>query len=226
MDKMDTIRIGTLGAGMMAEALAGQWVRAGHEVMVGGRSPGKAADLARRIGARAGTLAEAAAFGDAILLAVRGGGLVATLEQAGAADGALAGKTVIDCGNAVDVSDFSLVTWDGKSLAEQAQHLAPGSHVVKAFNLAHAKVWQMAPPAFDGRALAVPFAGDDEGRKVASRLIADLGGEPLDAGDLRQARHLEAMAIVIIRLLFSGYDPYSVFAFVSPGRTGRPFTSR
>jgi predicted dinucleotide-binding enzyme len=128
--------------------------------------------VARRIGARAGTLAEAATFGDAVLLAVRRGGLVATLEQAGAADGALAGKTVIDCGNAVDVSDFSLVTWDGKSLAEQAQHLAPGSHVVKAFNLAHAKVWQMTPPVFDG------------------------------------------------------YDPYSVFAFVSPGRTGEPVTSR
>lgn len=72
----------------------------------------------------------------------------------------------------MDVSDFSLVTWDGKSLAEQAQHLAPGSHVVKAFNLAHAKVWQMTPPVFDG------------------------------------------------------YDPYSVFAFVSPGRTGEPVTSR
>jgi 8-hydroxy-5-deazaflavin:NADPH oxidoreductase len=220
------MRVGTLGAGMMTEALAGQWVRAGHEVMVGGRSREKAAALARRIGARAGTLAEAAEFGEAVLLAVRSQGLVTTLEQAGAGEGSLAGKTVVDCGNAVDISDFSLVTWDGKSLAEQAQHLAPGSHVVKAFNLAHAKVWQMTPPVFDRRPLAVPFAGDEEGKKVASRLIADVGCEPLDAGDLRQARHLEAMAIVIIRLLFGGYDPYSVFAFVSPGRTGQPPASR
>jgi len=211
---------------MMTEALAGHWVRAGHEVMVGGRSPGKAAETASRIGARPGTLAEAAAFGEAMLLAVRRDGLVTTLEQARAGEGSLAGKTVIDCGNAVDVSDFSLVTWEGKSLAEQAQHLAPGSHVVKAFNLAHAKVWQMNPPAFDGRPLAVPFAGDEEGKKVAHQLIADVGSEPLDTGDLRQARHLEAMAIVVIRLLFSGYDPHSVFAFVSPGRTGQPFTSR
>jgi len=133
---------------------------------------------------------------------------------------------VIDCGNAVDVSDFSLVTWEGKSLAEQAQHFTPGSHVVKAFNLCHAKVWQMTPPVFDGRPLAVPFAGDDKGKETARLLIADLGCDPLDAGDLRQARHLEAMAIVIIRLLFGGYDPCSAFAFVSPGRTGQPFTSR
>jgi predicted dinucleotide-binding enzyme len=220
------MRIGTLGAGMMTEALAAGWVRAGHEVMVGGRTPEKAAAVAERIGARAGTLSEAARFGDAALLAVRRDGLVTTLEQAGAEQGTLAGKTVIDCGNTVDTSDFSLVTWEGKSLAEQAQRLAPGSHVVKAFNLAHAKVWQMTPPVFDGRPLAVPFAGDDEGKRVAGRLIADLGCEPLDAGDLRQARHLEAMAIVIIRLLFGGYDPYSVFAFVSPGRTGSATGSR
>jgi predicted dinucleotide-binding enzyme len=154
---------------MMTEALAGQWSRAGHEVLVGGRSPDKSAALAERIGARAGTLAEAAEFGDAVLLAVRCEGLADTLEQAGAVSGALAGKTVIDCGNAVDITDFSLVSWEGKSLAEQAQHLAPGSHVVKAFNLCHAKVWQMRPPVFNGSPLAVPFAGGDEGMGTACR---------------------------------------------------------
>ena len=51
-------------------------------------------------------------------------------------------------------------------------------------------------------------------------MIADLGCEPLDTGDLTQARHLEAMGAVIVRLLFGGYDPCSVFAFVSPGKTG------
>lgn len=220
------MRIGVLGAGMMAEALAGAWVQAGHEVLIGGRTPQKSAELAKRIGASAGTLREAAEFGEVILLAVRREGLAETLERAGAPEGTLAGKTVIDCGNAVDVTDFSLVTWEGKSLAEQAQHLAPGSHVVKAFNQAHARVWQMMPPSFDGRPLAVPFAGDDEGKKIARTLITDLGAEPLDAGDLSQARHLEAMAIVVIRLLFSGYDPHSAFAFVGPGKTSPAFSSR
>lgn len=220
------MRIGVLGAGMMAEALAEAWVQAGHEVLIGGRTPQKSAELAKRIGASAGTLREAAEFGEVILLAVRREGLAETLERAGAPEGTLAGKTVIDCGNAVDVTDFSLVTWEGKSLAEQAQHLAPGSHVVKAFNQAHARVWQMMPPSFDGRPLAVPFAGDDEGKKIARTLITDLGAEPLDAGDLSQARHLEAMAIVVIRLLFSGYDPHSAFAFVGPGKTGPAFSSR
>lgn len=149
------------------------------------------------------------------------------LLAAGAGEGTLAGKTVIDCGNAVDTSDFSQVTFDGgTSMAEEVARLAPGARVVKAFNQAHAAVWQLRPPSAGGRPLAVPFAGDEDGKQVASRLIADLGAEPLDTGDLRQARDLEAMAIVIIRLLFSGYDPLSVFAFTSPGRTGEAITSR
>src|ERR1700677_3827452 len=114
---MCLMRIGTLGAGMMTEVLGGRWVRAGHEVLVGGRSPDKTAELAKRIGATAGTLAEAASFGDAVLLAVKRQGIAEALAPAA---GALAGKTIIDCGNAVDTSDFSLVTWEGKSLAEYA----------------------------------------------------------------------------------------------------------
>ena len=84
----------------------------------------------------------------------------------------------------------------------------------------------MTPPHFDGRPLAVPFAGDDHGKDVSRQLITDPGCEPLDAGDVRQARHLEAMAIVIVRLLLGGYNPYSVFAFTGPGRTDQPVSSR
>lgn len=221
------MKIGVLGAGMMTEALAAGWVQAGHEVLIGGRTADKAAGLAKRIGARAGTLREAAEFGDAVLIAVRLAGLEETLRAAGAPEGALAGKTVIDCGNAVNVSDFSLVTFEGgTSMAEEVARLSPGAHVVKAFNQAHATVWRMRPPAFAGGPLAVPFAGDEDGKATARTLITDLGAEPLDAGDLKQARHLEAMAIVVIRLLFAGYDPLSVFAFSSPGRTGEAIASR
>jgi 8-hydroxy-5-deazaflavin:NADPH oxidoreductase len=203
------------------------WVRAGHEVFIGGRAPEKAAALARRIGARVGTLREAAEFGDAVLVAVRLAGLTDTLREAGGPDGTLAGETVIDCGNAVDLTDFSQITFEGgTSMAEEVARLAPGAHVVKAFDQAHAAVWRMRPPAFDGRPFAVPFAGDERGRQTARTLITDLGAEPLDAGDLTQARHLEAMAIVVIRVLFAGYDPPSVFAFSTSGRTGEAITSR
>jgi predicted dinucleotide-binding enzyme len=220
-----TMKIGVLGAGMMSEALAGPWVRAGHEVLIGGRTPDKAAELARRIGARSGSLREAAEFGEVVLLAVRQDGVARTLEEAGAGVGSLAGKTLIDCGNSVDVTDFSLVTWDGRSIAEEARRLAPGSFVVKAFNMAHAEVWR-EPRDVDGRPFAVPFAGDEEGKEAVVRLIADLGCTPLDAGDLTQARHLEAAAIIVIRQLFCGAAPHSVFAWVSEGRSGGAVSRR
>jgi 8-hydroxy-5-deazaflavin:NADPH oxidoreductase len=222
--KENDMKIGVLGAGMMTEALAGQWVQAGHDVLIGGRNASKTAELAKRIGARAGTLREAAEFGDVILLAVLREGLEQTLKDAGAAEGTLAAKTVIDCGNAVDLTDFSQVTWDGRSMAEQVQRLAPGSFVVKAFNMAYAGVWR-EPRTVEGRPLAVPFAGDEEGKDAARRLITDLGADPLDAGDLSQARHLEAAAIVVIRLLRSGHDLHSVFAWVSVGKAAQASTS-
>src|SRR3954447_21855427 len=57
------MRMGIFGAGAMAEALGSGWVKAGHEVMVGGRTPAKAAELASRIGAVDGGLREVAGFG-------------------------------------------------------------------------------------------------------------------------------------------------------------------
>jgi 8-hydroxy-5-deazaflavin:NADPH oxidoreductase len=49
---------------------------------------------------------------------------------------------------------------------------------------------------------------------MTRRLITDLGGEPVSIGDLRQAHHLEAMAAVVISLLYGGRDPYPVFNLV------------
>ncbi|MER7174950.1 NADPH-dependent F420 reductase [Streptomyces mesophilus] len=209
------MKIGVLGAGRMTEALAGRWITAGHEVFIGGRTPDKAAGLAERLGAAgSGSLREAAGYGDVVLLAVLREGLEDTLAAAGAAEGALAGKTVVDVGNSVDTTTYTQVTWDGRSMSERAAELAPGSHLVKAFNLAYSEVWK-TPPLYGGRPLAVPYAGDDEAKPAARRLIEDVGASPLDAGDLSQTRHLEAMGAVVIRRLFGGADLSSTFAFLA-----------
>ncbi|WP_308208835.1 NAD(P)-binding domain-containing protein [Actinoalloteichus caeruleus] len=44
------MRIGILGTGTMASALGAGWVRAGHEVVVGGRSRDRARRLAHGLG--------------------------------------------------------------------------------------------------------------------------------------------------------------------------------
>lgn len=211
------MKLGVLGAGVMAGALVPAWRRAGHEVMIGGRTAAKAAELAAATGSSHGTLREAAEFGDVVLVAIRWEGVRQTLADAGAADGVLRDKTIIDCTNPVEVEDFTLVTPPGRSLAEEISELT-GSNVVKAFNLCEASVWRMDPPRFDDRPLVVPVAGDEAAKQVGARLIADVGAVYLDAGPLRQAVHLEAMAAIVIRQLWNGADPRSVFNWLSPRR--------
>jgi predicted dinucleotide-binding enzyme len=133
------MKIGVLGAGRMAEALVLHWLAAGHDVLIGGRTVPRARALAARLGARGGTLREAAEFGDAVLLAVLYAGIDATLREAGAEDGVLADKPLLDCNNPVEIERFTLDTEPGTSLAEG---IAAGTRarVVKGLNLAHAEV--------------------------------------------------------------------------------------
>lgn len=197
------MRIGIIGTGNMADALGTQWARAGHEVMVGGRDPVKAAATARKIGGVAGTMDEAAGFGEVVLLAVSWAGVAEVLA---AVD--LRGRVVIDCVNPIPDERLLLAT-EGVSVAEQVA--AVGARVVKAFNLCHMDVWRMTPPVFDGRPLAVPLCGDDPGALAAVRtLVTDLGCTPVDGGGLERAGLLEATAAFMIGLWFTGADAQAV----------------
>ncbi|EPH43426.1 putative F420-dependent NADP reductase [Streptomyces aurantiacus JA 4570] len=183
----------------MADALGAQWVRAGHEVWVGGRDEGRAAVLAGRIGAVGhGSLRAAAEFGDgAVLNALP---YAAGIGVVGGLEGALRGRVVVDCGNPVGAG-FALLTEGGPSAAERLAAAAPGARVVKAFNLCHESVWRLAPPVFDGRRLAVPVCGDDEAALgVVRELVRDIGCVPYDAGGLGRAGLVEATAALLIGL--------------------------
>lgn len=207
----DTKRIGFLGAGQMTRALAPGWLAAGYDVTVGGHDGAKAGAVADELGAAAGSLVEAAEFCDVAILAVRWEGVDATLETVG---DRLRGKVLVDVTNPVEVEGFGLVTPPGTSMAEQVQRTT-GARVVKAFNLAQASVWT-SPREVDGVPLAVPVATDDAvAREIAAGLATALGATVLDAGELRHARHLEAMAAVVIRRLFAGDPASSTFAWVA-----------
>ncbi|MCK2217114.1 NAD(P)-binding domain-containing protein [Actinomadura sp. ATCC 31491] len=187
-------------------------------MMVAGRTAGKAQTLARKWGGRAGGFREVAEFADIALVAVLYQGMPATLAEIG---DALRGKPLIDCNNPVEIERFTLVTEPGRSMAQDIGQ-ATGGHVVKAFNLCHARVWQMDPPVFDGRRLVVPYCGDHSAANDMTRqLITDIGGEPLSIGGLQHALHLEGMAAIVISLLFGGRDPHTVFNLVD----GAPVTA-
>ncbi|MEV0231661.1 NAD(P)-binding domain-containing protein [Nonomuraea sp. NPDC050786] len=202
------MRIGILGAGGMADALGTQWARAGHEVMISGRdaaaSAARAASMtaqAEGAAVRAGSWAEAAEFGEVVMVAVRQAGLAGVLRAAGAA---LRGKPVIDVANAEGPFDPT------RPIATMIHDLT-GGHVVKAFNLCHVDVWRMTPPVFDGRPLAVPLCGDDPAALAAVRtLVTDLGCTPVDGGGLGRAMLLEATAAFMIGLWFGGADAQAV----------------
>lgn len=191
------MRIGIFGAGGMAEALGGQWAKAGHEVMVAARDRPKAAKISPRVG----TWEETARASEVILLAVPAPSVMEVL----AAAGNLAGKILIDCTNAVGPGAVLTVPDQAARIAAAA----PDAHVVKAFNLCHVDVWRMTPPVFGGRPLAVPICGDKVGE--VSELVRDLGCVPLVAGGLDRAALMEATMAFTVGLWFDGHDAQACF---------------
>ncbi|MGX1805548.1 NADPH-dependent F420 reductase [Nocardia sp. NPDC055321] len=202
------MRIGIIGAGAMARALGGGWAAAGHEIVVGARDAERAAAAAAEIGggARGGTVADAARFGDAVLLAVP----VSALSEVLAA-GDYAGRTIVDCTNAFAPDSGKFVLTED-AVAERIAATAAGAHVVKAFNLCAAEVWAGSAREFDGQPLLVPLCGDDSAAvaRVAA-LARDLKLEPFHAGGLAQARYIEATSAFVVGQWFGGHDARSMF---------------
>lgn len=213
------MKIGFIGYGSMAEALAGKWAGR-HELFVGGRDAEKARSLAMRLGHGAGhgNEAEAAAFGEVVVLATRHEVVLEAVQAAGG-PAAFAGKTVLDINNPVEPKADSIPKrYEGElSLAEALARHLPGAQVVKAFNMCQAKVWAMPDPTFDGRKLVAMLAGDDDAAKSqVAELVRDVGAEPADIGQLVHARLLEAAAALVIKLLSAGRDPFTVLNLIQP----------
>ncbi|GGK72022.1 NADP oxidoreductase [Sphaerisporangium melleum] len=222
------MRIGILGSGNLAEGLGTGWVSAGHEVLIGGRSPARTRDLAGRLGrgARAVTPREAVAGRDAVLLAVSWDGVEEMLRSAGAAQGSLDGVPLIDPTNAVEHGVGVLLTGPGESAAQRISALAPGAHVVKAFHLFPAGQWAKATGE-DGSSVTVAMCGDDAAAlDVVGGLVRDVGAVPAVLGPLKRARQLEEVAGFVIGLAFAGLDPASAVPHVpAPAAPGDATTA-
>jgi 8-hydroxy-5-deazaflavin:NADPH oxidoreductase len=205
--KGEAMQIGILGTGTLAAALAEGWARAGHEVVVGGRSEEKARQLADRLGPQVSAAGprEVVAGRDAVLLAVSWSGIEEMLRLAGAAEGSLAGTPLIDPTNAVEHGVGVLLTGAGESAAQRIASLAPGAHVVKAFHLFASTQWTSETDP-----VTVVMCGDDPAAvEIVGSLVRDVGGLPAVLGPLDRARQLEEVAGFVIGLAFSGVDPNS-----------------
>lgn len=208
------MQIGILGTGTLAAALGESWARAGHQLVVGGRSQAKAEELAARLGrgVRAVALREVVIGRDAVLLAVSWDGVEDMLRAVGASGGSLAGTPLIDPTNAVEHGVGVLLTGHGDSMAKRIAGLAPGAHVVKAFHLFPAEQWSRPP---DEAPVTVAICGDEPGALgVVSELVRDAGGAPAVLGPLDRVRQLEEVAGFVIGLAFAGTDPSSAIPHI------------
>jgi 8-hydroxy-5-deazaflavin:NADPH oxidoreductase len=186
IEQEHAMRIGILGAGMIGGTLGPLWVKAGHQVRFGTRHPEKLQPLVEGLGpgASSGTAAEAAAFGEVVLLAVP---LAALPELASELSALLAGKVVLDALNPYVNRDGALaqaaVANGQGSALWTASHL-PGAKVVKAFNTVYFKVLESQAHRAGDR-VGIPLAADDdEARDVAARLVRDAGFDPVAVGGL------------------------------------------
>jgi predicted dinucleotide-binding enzyme len=201
------MRVGVLGSGLMGGKLGTLFVRAGHEVVFSyARSREQLERLAREAqgSARAGAPAEAAKEADAVLLAVHWSRLDDVLTQAGD----LSGRVVITCCLPMNDADTALVVAHTSSGAEVLARKIAQAHVVSAFNTVPSEVLFAV---FEGRgASARPslvYCGDDaSSKKIAAKLIGDVGFDPLDAGPLRVARYTEPFGLLVGELAYGGAD--------------------
>jgi predicted dinucleotide-binding enzyme len=184
------MKIGIIGAGMVARAVGAEAVRHGHEVMLSNsRNPDTLFTLVRTLGVRAGTPQQAAEFGDIVLVAIP---LKAYREVPLKP---LEGKIVIDANNYYPDRDGQIPELDDGSTttSELLARFLPKSKVVKAFNAIQAPDVEkegFLPDTSERR--AHPIAGDDQAAKdVVSGLLKEFGFIPVDVGQLAEGRRFE-----------------------------------
>lgn len=180
------MNVGIIGSGSVGTALATGLSAAGHEVVVGSRDP----EANRVENVRVASQRDAAEHGAVVVLALPAGAATTVAAELAAT---LVGKTVVDTANEYPTSDSD------RSLAARVAAAAPDAHVVKTFNTIGANL--MTDPVVEGAAATMFLAGDDaDAVETVAGLAADLGFEPLRAGGLQAAGHLEHLARFWIHL--------------------------
>jgi predicted dinucleotide-binding enzyme len=198
------MKYGVLGTGMVGLAISRRLAQLGHEVMIGTRDPsrssGKLKSLQKTV--KAGTFAQAAAFGE-ILFNVTGGAVsLEALRMAGQAN--LKGKVLVDISNPLDFSKGmppSLLVSNTDSLGEQIQRAFPDTKVVKSLNTVTAAI-MVNPRAVAGGDHDMFVCGNDAAAKeVVTGILKEFGWSHItDLGDLTAARSMEMYLPLWLRL--------------------------
>ena len=184
------MKIGIIGAGFVGRAIGKLAVQAGHQVMLSNsRGPETMFSLRYAVGGEVGTVAEAVAFGDVVVVAIPLSAYRAVPVEP------LAGKIVIDTNNYYHERDGRFPELDARATTTSellAGHL-PRSKIVKAFNAITMKDLESdGRPAGAPDRRALPLAGDDgDAKAVAIKLYDEFGFDAVDVGPLSEGWRFE-----------------------------------
>jgi predicted dinucleotide-binding enzyme len=189
---------GVLGSGEVGQTLAQGLKKHGYEVRIGSRSPAKLGDFSKQTGIPAGTFADVARWGEALVLAVAGTGAEPALAEAGR--DALRGKLVVDVTNPIgddppEGGVLKYFTAANTSLMELLQRTYPEAKFVKAFNSVGSA--RMVNPDFQGTRPTMFYCGDDAAAKATvARILDQFGWDSEDMGGAVGARAIEPLAVL------------------------------
>jgi 8-hydroxy-5-deazaflavin:NADPH oxidoreductase len=196
------MKLAIIGAGNVGGALGAAWAKkAGHDIFFGVRDP-KAENTQKLLSAiggkaRAGTPAEAAAAADVIVVSTPWPATEAAIRSMGN----IKGKVILDTTNPLTRGPDGIGLEIGHSISsgEKVQGWAADASVFKTLNTTG--FGNMADPQFKHGNAVMFVAGDDTANKPkVVNLVGELGFEVIDAGPLRNARLLEAHAMLWIDL--------------------------
>jgi predicted dinucleotide-binding enzyme len=193
------MKIGIIGSGLVATTLASGFLKHGHGVVIGTRDSTKLADWAKaNPKGRVGSFADAAKFGDVVVLAVKGGVVAEAVRAAGAAN--LAGKTVIDATNPIADAPpvngvLKFTTNLDESMMERLQREFAGVHFVKAFNSVGAAC--MVNPQFkEGKPTMFICGNNEAAKQTVAKILDQFGWETTDMGKVEAARAIEPLCML------------------------------
>lgn len=194
------MKVGILGSGIVGQTLGTGFLKYGHQVKIGTGNSNKLNDWLKSAGSNAsvGSFAEAASFGEIIVLAVKGTAALKVLEKA--SSNYLAGKTIIDATNPIEEVPpvngvLKFFTNQNSSLMEELQSKYPQANFVKAFSCVGNAL--MINPDFGGQRPTMFIAGnDDDSKNVVKKILDTFGWEVEDMGKAEAARAIEPLCIL------------------------------
>jgi len=183
-------KIGIVGSGHIGGILGILLAKAGDEIIYGSRHPDTLKDLVKSAGPKscAGTVAEAIAFSDLIVVSVP---LKALTEFDARTKEALKGKIVIDTSNPYPERDGVIAVEarkDPGGMGDFVSRLLPGARIIRAFNTVYFVDLRRTVNK-NGEKIGIPIAGDDrEGLKAAVELVERAGLDPVVVGGLSTSK--------------------------------------